>query len=155
MRRTAFTFLFAVLFLAGCDSMPEGVRQRFEAPQPQVRVYPASQQTVFEAAQHAVRQIGFRTTRTGAAQGIINAISDIQPANALGEARQYSLEVRLNSQDTGHTEVAVVLREQQESASFAGATDIPLRQHGLYESYFAALETDLRPKEAVPAAPSK
>ena len=136
---------------AGCDSMPEGVRQRFASPEPHIRVFQAAEPAVFEAAQRAVRDIGFRTTHSGQAQGVINAISEIQPANALGEARQYALEARLHAYEPGRTEVSIVFREQQESSSFSGATDIPLRQHGLYDSYFNAIDATLGPKPAAPA----
>lgn len=142
MRFLSCGLIFALLGLAGCDSMPEGMRQRF-APQPQIRVIQAEEPAVFEAAQHAVKEIGFRVTRSGRAQGVVNGISEIQPANALGEARQYVVEVKLQSFESGRTEVSVLFREQQESSSFAGATDIPLRQHGLYDSYFNAVQAAL------------
>lgn len=142
MRHLVFGFLSAILLLSGCDSMPDGMRQRV-APQPQVRVYEADSHIVFDAAVRGAKQLGLKVTRSGAAQGIVRAISEIQPANALGEARQYSLEAKLQPLESGRTEVAVIVREQQESSSFAGATDIPLRQHGLYDSYFAAIAASL------------
>jgi hypothetical protein len=149
MRHLALGLFSVLLLLAGCDSMPEGMRQRV-APQPQVQVFEADSHVVFDAAQRAAKQMGFRVTRSGAGQGIINAISEIQPANALGEARQYSLEVRLQPLDSGRTEVALIVREQQESSSFAGATDIPLKQHGLYDSYFAAVRGALASRRTAP-----
>lgn len=156
MRILAFAYVSVLLMVSGCDSMPDRVRDRFAAPQPQIRVFNADQRTVYEAAQRAVRSIGFHITRHGEAKGLINAMSEIQPANALGEARQYALEVKLQSYESGRTEVAVVFREQQESSSFAGATDLPLRDHGLYDSYFNALEAGLPVKApAEPAVPVK
>lgn len=136
--------------------MPGRVRERFSAPQPQIRVFNGDQKAVYEAAQRAVRSIGFHITRHGEAKGTITAMSEIQPANALGEARQYALDVKLQSYESGRTEVAVVFREQQESSSFSGATDIPLREHGLYDSYFNAIQAGLPVRTpATPAAPVK
>jgi len=78
------------------------------------------------------------------AQGIINAHSRLQPAGTFGKAHQYTMEVRLQSLDPGKTDVSVVLREQEESTSFAGATDLVLREHALYQSFFAAVERALK-----------
>ncbi len=131
--------LFALTF-TGCGSMPSRVRERFQAAQPQIRSFDADQRRVFDAAKLAMQQIDFRVTRSGAAQGVINGLSRIDAGESFGKARQYAMDVRLTSVEPGRTDVAVVLREQEESSSFAGATDIPLRAHGLYDSFFAALE---------------
>lgn len=146
--RSCFLLGFAavVLATAGCDSLdsvPTRVRERFEAPQPQVRTYEANSRTVFDAAVAAVRRIDFRVLRSGAAQGTIHAISRIQPGDSFGTGRQYSLDVRIREIDPDRTEVSVVLREQEESTSFAGATDLPVREHGLYGSYYEAIAREL------------
>ena len=145
------------LAVAGCesvDSLPTRVRERFEAPQPKTRVYQAEQRAVFDAAERAMKRIGFTVSRAGAAQGIIRAHSPLRSGNGFGVARQYSLEVRVQSFDPGVTQVAVVLREQEESESFAGATDIPLKEHALYGSYFGGLEDELGVKGTEVGAPS-
>ena len=50
------------------------------------------------------------------------------------------------------TELAVLLREQVEGvlSSGAGATDTPLRDHGLYETFFAGLRKTLTDKSSPP-----
>jgi hypothetical protein len=135
------------LALVGCESgnaMPARMRDRFQAPQAKVKVFAAERPVVFDAAREAMRQLDFQISRSGMAQGIINAHSRLQPAGSFGKARQYTMEVSLHSYEPGKTEVAVVLREQEESSSFAGATDMPIREHGLYTSFFAALEGVLK-----------
>jgi hypothetical protein len=139
------------LVFVGCESgntMPGRIRERFEAPQAKIKVFEAERPAVFDAALEAVHQLDFQVSRSGMAQGIINAHSRLQAGGSFGKARQYTMEVRLNSFEPGKTEVGVVLREQEESSSFAGATDIPIREHALYNSFFAALERVLKIKGA-------
>lgn len=133
------------LMVGGCESgeLPTRLRERFEAPQPKTRVYAAEQRAVFEAAQRAVKRIDFVVSRAGAAQGTIKGHSPLRSGDGFGIARQHSIDVRVQSFEAGSTQVAVVLREQEESESFKGATDIPLREHALYNAFFGALEAEL------------
>jgi hypothetical protein len=142
---TLATFALAFL-LAGCDSVSERISARFEPVPPKARTYPAEQKVVFEAAQAAVRRIDFQLSRSASAQGIVDGISRIQPGDSFRDAKQHSIAVRIHAYEPGRTQVEVLVREQQESADFAGATNLPLREHGLYDSYFAALEQALREK---------
>jgi len=148
-------FLFITLIslglaLNGCDSMPARVRERFEPAQPKNKVFNADARAVFAAAQAALKAIDFQVTRAGFAQGIVAGISRIESGESFGKGRQFALDVRIRSIEPAQTEVAVVLREQEESASFSGATDIPLREHALYEAYFSALDRALHEKSAAP-----
>jgi hypothetical protein len=158
--RTSLLIMFAssVLALVGCEAsspLSTRVRERFNAPQPKTQVFAADPRAVFEAAQAAMRQLDFQVSRAGVAQGILNGHSRLMPGDSFGKARQYVMEVRLHSYEPGKTEVSAILREQEESSSFAGATDIPLREHGLYGSFFAGVEQALREKagSAPPAKP--
>ena len=135
--------------------MPDRMRDRFSAPQPKTQTFDADQRAVFEAAQTAMRRLDFQISRSGLAQGILNAHSHLQAGDSFGKARQYTLEVRLHSYEPGKTEVSAVLREQEESTSFAGATDLPIREHGLYSSFFAALEQALKDRAGQTAEPAK
>ncbi len=148
----AFLLGVCTLVLAGCDSVPAHVRQRFAAPEPQVRTYESAERAVFDAAQVALRRMDFQVSRAGAAQGIINAISRIQPGATFGTGRQYTFEIRLRESEPQRTQVSVVLREQEESTSFAGATDIPLRQHALYDSFFSGVTQVLTERAKAPPA---
>lgn len=134
------------LLLAGCESsdlLPERMAERFQAPTPKVQNFDGDEHAVFEAAKAAVKAIGFRVTRAGAAQGVIRGISDVQAGDAINNARQYTIEIHLRPGTGSTTEVSVLLREQEESKAFSGATDLPLKEHGLYGSYFAALASAL------------
>lgn len=140
-------FSAAALLLAGCESsggFSSRVRERFEAPVPQKRVFEVDQRTVFFAAQAALKRMDYRLTRTAAARGQIRAVSEIQAGDSLRDARQYEFDITVTDLADQKTEVAVVLHEQQESASFSGATDVPLRQHGLYDSFFEMLAAVLK-----------
>lgn len=156
--RTSLALLVAILCFgfAGCDStdsLPSRVMERFEAPRPKVRVYQGEQRVVFAAAVNATKNVGFVVSRSRAAQGLIRAHSPLHPGNGFGVAKQHSFEIHVDSFEPGRTEVSVLLREQEESESFAGATDIPLREHGLYESYFAALDALLAQQGAPVGVP--
>jgi hypothetical protein len=158
MRVSLLSVFLAVTSLAftGCgsggDAMPSRMRERFEPAQPQVQVFDAERPEVFEATLSAMRQLDFTVSRSRMAQGIIHAHSRLHSAGAFGKARQYTFEVRLYSYEPGKTEVSVILREQEESASFAGATDLVLREHGLYGSFFDAVERTLKERGAAEVA---
>jgi hypothetical protein len=96
--------------------------------------------------------MGFQLSRTAEAQGIIDAFSHIRPGDGPREARQYTFEIRLIALGPTETEVSVLLREQVEGvlSSGAGATDAPLRDHGLYESFFATLRKTLAENTSPP-----
>lgn len=159
MRRFATVLIASLgLALAGCesmDSLPSRVRERFEPVQAQVREFPGDTRTVFFAAQAAMRRIDFQLTRTAQARGIVDGRSALHSGETFGKAQQYTLSVRIEEGESGRTQVSAVLRSQEESDSFAGATDVPLRQHGLYEAFFAALEQVLKEGFAPPPAPGK
>lgn len=149
--------LLTTAVFSGCDStdsVPHHMRERFAPPQPKTRIFEADARAIFEAAQLAVKRLDFQVSRAGFAQGLIKGYSRLQSGDTFGKARQLTIEVRLQPVDSTKTEVAVVLREQAESASFAGATDLPLREHALYDSYFAALEQALREKTGAAIAPA-
>jgi hypothetical protein len=140
------------LLFTGCDAInaPRSWRERF-APEPQVRVYDAEQAAVFAAARAALLRMDFTIGRSRPKQGALVALSALHPGDTFGRAQQYSLEVTVRPADEpGRTEVAVLLRQQEESSSFSGATEVPVAQHGLYDSFFAALEAALPAKEAIP-----
>ncbi len=128
------------------------MHERFDAPQPKTRIIEGDSHAIFEAARVAVRRLDFQVSKAAFAQGIINGHSALRSGDTFGKASQMSIEVRLHSYDAGKTEVAVLLREQEESASFAGATNLPLREHALYGAYFSALEQALHENVSAPSS---
>jgi len=146
VRLLAGALLGLVLGVAGCesgDAISEHISERI-APQPKTQTFDGDQRVVFDAAVAAVKAIDFRVTKAGAAQGLVQGISDIMGANTAGGARQFTIEVRVRSYDAKTSEVAVLLRIQEESQAFSGATDLPLKDHALYESFFEALQQALK-----------
>jgi hypothetical protein len=132
--------LTAALFVAGCESLPDRVTQRFAAPVPQERVLELPAEKVFFAVQQALVRLNYQLTKTAQAQGIINAQSRLLPTERFGSSDQYVFEVRLRALDGGATSVSAVLFEQSEGQFRAGATSTPVREHGRYESFFETLE---------------
>jgi hypothetical protein len=143
------------LLFAGCDAIPSRVQDRFSAIPPKTQVVGGAQREVFYAAQGALKKMDFQLSRTAEAQGIVNGFSRIRSGDGPRESRQYSFEIRLNGLGPVETEVSVLLREQIEGGVSLGigATDQPLRQHGLYDAFFATLKKTLADRSAPPPAP--
>ena len=148
MKRLLLPLVCATLLLAGCDSLSSRVHERFATVPPQTRVFEASPRAVFEAGQLAMKRLDFVLTRTAFAQGIITGFSRIQTSDSFRDSRQFKLEMRLHEAGPGRTEVAVLLHEQESTAGRGLGIDTILREHGLYGSYFDALEQALKEKIA-------
>ena len=148
---TAILIVLGSVMLTGCDSIEPipSWQDRF-APEPQMQVFAGDQQTVFNAARAALDQIDFTVTRARMNQGVLEAHSGLHAGDTFGRAQQYTMSIKIRPADEpGKTEVAVRLRQQEESSSFAGATDRPIAHHGLYDSFFSALKESLSaPSEA-------
>jgi len=143
-----------VALVAGCDSMSSRMQERFAPASPKAQVVSAAEAAVFGAAQATLKQLDFQVSRTAQAQGIVNGFSRIHAGDSPRENRQLSIEIRLHAMGPAQTEVEVWLREQVEGglAGSNGATDQPLREHGLYDVFFATLQKTLANP---PAAPTK
>ncbi len=142
--------LVGSLGLAGCDSMPTRVSERFAAPQPKLQVFQGSANATFAATQAALRRLDFTVTTSALAQGKIEARSRIIPGDSLGGARQYTFSLQLSGAAEGPTEVAAVLKEGTEGDFRAGPTAAALREHGLYSALFAGIEAALKGGAAAP-----
>ena len=149
--------LGCALFFAGCEAIPSRVQDRFSTIPPKTQVVAGAQRDVFYAAQGALKRMDFQVSRAAEAQGIVNGFSRIRSGDGLRESRQYSFEIRLHGLGPVETEVAVLLREQIEGgvSSGIGATDQPLRQHGLYDAFFATLKKTLAEKSSPPPEDKK
>jgi len=150
--RAVFSCLLAVTCFAGCAAVADRMQDRFATVSPKLKVLPGSSREVFYAAQGTLKQMDFQFSRTAEAQGIITAFSRIRAGDGPREARQYTFELRLVALGPAQTEVSVLLREQIEGSlsAGAGATDSPLRDHGLYESFFAGLRQALADRSSPP-----
>ncbi|MDD3181045.1 MAG: hypothetical protein PHQ04_11965 [Opitutaceae bacterium] len=131
----------AALMIAGCSSV--SLPKRFAAVPPQTRVIKSDAPQAYDAALAAAKQLGFRYVRGGPKTGELEAISEIQRGGPLLPARQFTIHVHLRAVSDTETEVAVLLHEVNEIAEGdfrSGATRQPLRDHGLYDAYFAGIE---------------
>ena len=143
--------LLGIMLLAGCDSMPERVRDRFSAVPPKEQVFEGDVPTVYVAAQQAFKRLDFVLTHSN--QGRIEAVSRIHTSAAFADSRQLVADLRLNDGGPGKTLVELSLTEQVESQSFGGTGKEPLRDNGFFATYFATLQQVLQ--EQAVSAPDK
>jgi hypothetical protein len=138
----ALLALVGLALAAGCESVSREWRDRREGAPMKVHEVDGERRTVYHAAQAAVRRIGFVLQRSSISEGLVVGQSAIQPGDPTRSARQYRLEVRLVEIDANRVEVGLLLIEQAEGGVLRGA-EKRLREHGLYESYFEALQAVL------------
>lgn len=134
------------LFLTGCESVNSAagsVKERWGLRNNgRVRVIEAEQRPVFDASVAAVKKMGFRITSSGAAQGKIDAVGDLQTDNSLRGSRQVTVKVRIEGRGAG-CEVHLFLSEIIEDDYNKGAgmgTETPLADTPLYEVFFREVE---------------
>jgi hypothetical protein len=145
MNARGFTLvsIAVMLALAGCESLSSRISERFATVPPKLKSFEAGNTDVFLAAQYVLKQMDYTLTRTAVAQGIVNAKSRVIPADSLGGARQFTVELALSGPAAGPTEVAMLLRQGVEGDFRAGPQQETLREHGLYGAFFSALEKAL------------
>lgn len=151
-RRPALSVLIVAVCLGftGCEStrndFAAGVREKFSGPIYKTRVFTGDTRSVFEAARDTAKQLGFRITREGAAQGVIEGLSGLDSDATLRGARQRTIKVRLDSVAAGGTEVGVLFTEVVEDDFGKGAgqgTETSLRDSPLYESFWTGMTGQL------------
>jgi hypothetical protein len=147
--------LLCLTFLAGCEMLPTRVTDRFVPIEPQEREIEAERPVVFQAVQLAFKKIGFRVDRALEAQGIVVARSGLRSDDAFVGVRQYEFDIKLRDFGDGVTKLSVRLHEQIEGEVKAGATSQVLRDHGLYDSFYTALDEALKEGADAPAPAAK
>ena len=146
LSRVALIAVVSCLAFAGCEStrhgIASGVREKFSGPTYERRIFAGESGAVFESAKAVVTDMGFRITRAGAAQGVIEGVSGISSDDRLRGSRQRTIKVRLGSASEGGVEVAVLFTEIVEDDFNKGAglgTEASLRGHPLYAVFFEGL----------------
>jgi hypothetical protein len=145
--------LVAAIFLAGagCDEVTEPLQEEISsAARPEVRVFSADQRTTYDSARAALGQIGFHFVRGGPAGGELEALSGLETGDTEGSTEQFSLKVRLSPTPEG-TEVSLWFKEiiEGDSEHRQGfATETPMKDTPLYETYFRAIQQGLGKGEA-------
>ncbi len=151
MKISIFATLCLSVLLAGCESMSSRMEERFSSVPPHTRTFAADRRAVFEAAQVAVKNVGLLLGRTSLAKGRIEAYAPIRAGDATSDARQTTMQIDLTETNAGETEVALLVSEQKEGGFPGGVSEQPLREHSLYETYFAVLQQVLAENGAVKA----
>lgn len=151
----SLSFALLCLLLAGCESMPtmkERVRDRFAAVVPKVSVYEGDTRTVYLAAQAAFKRLDYTVTRANLGGLRIEAVSRINTSAAFRDSRQLIATVKIAEVGLHQSEVTLQLREQLEGEGLGGASELALREHGFYETYFTVLQQVLAEEGAARAA---
>lgn len=144
----ALLLVASSLFLAGCESLNERVRDRFAEVPPKTLAVEADAKTAYYAVQAAFKRLDFNLTRSSLAQGNVEAASRIDRSAAFADSRQLIAQVTVASPADGKCEIALRLTEQVESQGMGAPSERPLREHGFYETYFAVLQQVLSEQKA-------
>ena len=148
------------LLLAGCEQMPESLRDRMpggSGAQPHIRAFPADPKATFAAARTALDQMGYRVTGGGPAQGRISALSDVSRGDWPGSSHQFSLQAEFHpTLDGSGTEVSVRMTEviEDDSVNHQGqGTETALMDTPLVEVFFHGIQQNLPVQGSPPPAP--
>jgi outer membrane protein assembly factor BamA len=152
MKTFAFISLCAATLLGGCDSMSSRVHERFADVPPHTRIFAAPRRVVFDAAKVAVKNIDLLVGRTSVSQGTIEAYAPIRTGDSVSDTRQTTMTITLAETDAGATEVSLLVFEQTEGNFPGGVSQQALREHSLYELYYAALQQVLQDSGAIKAS---
>jgi uncharacterized lipoprotein YajG len=150
MRILASFALCASALLAGCDSMPSRVQDRFTAVPPKMQTFAGSLEKVQQAAAQAFKRLDFVVTRNKVTQ--LEAVSRINTSMAFADSRQLEAKVHLSEAGPGQTEVEITLREEVVSQSFGGTHQQDMRNHSFFALYFAMIQQVLQEEAGSPPA---
>lgn len=137
--RSTILFL-AILALAGCESVTERVHERFTSVQPKTQVFSGDEGAIRGAVLVTFKRLEFVVNRTTGDDDGIEAFGRIRHGELLGDNRQLAAVVHLRGAGPGQTEVQILLSEEVENAAAGAPTEQPLREHGLYGTFFDTLQ---------------
>jgi len=147
--------LVACLGFFGCEAVRSdfsaGVREKIHGPVFQTHVFAATQREVFDAARASIVDMGYKITRSGAAQGVIEAYNAIATGETLRMTRQLRLQVRISPVAEG-CEIAALFTEMLENDFNKGpgrATENAVKNTSLYDVLFGRIAGQL-PKPGAP-----
>lgn len=144
MKNLALLFGGVAILLAGCESMSTRLAGRFANVPPHTRTFAVDQKTVYYAAQTALRKTGLQLGRTSIAKWSIDGHAPVRSSTATSDARQTTIEIRLFETETLETRVEVLVWEHTEGGFPGSVSEQALREHSLYELYYAALQQVLQ-----------
>ena len=147
---TLFFLGVIALGFAGCETVRNDVRERFAAPQYQLKVVKVDQHKAYEVARAALVKMNYIFERGGPAQGLIHAVGPIDTRVAgQGTARQLWFDAKLSPALEGGTKIEVLFSEMVEDdfnkRPGQGALT-PLRDAPVYEVFFSYIDEVLKAK---------
>jgi hypothetical protein len=150
MKTFTLIALCAAALLAGCESMPGRVQERFAAVPPKMQTFAVSQDKAYSAAQLAFKRLDFMLTRHNPSR--LEAVSRINTSAAFADARQLVVNVHLQESGPGQTDVELTLREEVSSKSVGGTRQQAMREHSFFALYFATLQQVLQEQGDFPGS---
>lgn len=144
MRLLASLLFVSALFLSGCESVSENMRERFNPVPPKVQQFDGDLRTVFTAAQLAFKRLDFVLTDSSGAPARLEASSRIVTSESMGDSRQLVVTLRLHGAGEGKTEVEALVSLQVANSSLGGSSAQNKREHGFYERFFATMQEVLQ-----------
>lgn len=148
----------ASVLITSCRSNVTNLQQKFRPTYHAITVE-ADHRTAYDAARSALTQMGYRITASGAAQGKIEAISNIDHSGLQSTARQFTASVRFNVAPANNTAIQILFTEIQEDAFNSRdsmGTKQPLASsplYGVFEMYVNAAIKQAAPEKAPSTAP--
>ena len=150
MKTFTLIALCAAALLAGCESMPSRVQERFAAVPPKTQTFAVTQDKAYAAAQLAFKRLDFMLTRHNPSR--LEAVSRINTSAAFADARQLVVNVHLQESGPGQTDVELTLREEVSSKSVGGTRQQAMREHSFFGLYFATLQQVLQEQGDLPGS---
>ncbi len=102
--------------------------------------------------QTAFKRLDYVLTRSSASDLRVEAASRINTSTVFRDSRQIVAAVELAVVGPNQIEVGLRLLEAMEAPGIGGPNEVPLREHGFYETYFAVLDGVVREQAAAAAA---
>lgn len=132
--------LSLMLLLVGCESLPQNMRERFAPVPPRLATFDADARSVYFAAQIAFKRLDYTLVRSSISGFRIEAASRINSSAAFQDSRQLVAYLAIEDIGPAQSEVSMRLVEQLEGRGIGGSSELALREHGFYETYFAVLK---------------
>jgi len=149
MRIDRLFLLLACVLVAGCETMPD----RFAAVPPQIITVNGGVDEVYVAAQKTFKRLDFVLTRS--VMGRVEAASSIKTSVTFGDSKQVVARVRITQAGPGKSQVELSVTEEVSSKSLGGTRQQALREHSLFQIYFATLQQVLQERAVEQAAEKK
>ncbi|HVU17443.1 MAG TPA: hypothetical protein VHD32_10985 [Candidatus Didemnitutus sp.] len=155
MRTFTLVAAISVLLLAGCDSVSDSIQNGFSGNAAHSRTYHGQAQDLSAAVVLAMKRLDFNVTSPGGAGDHIEASGRIQHSDGLSGSRQLIADVKLVGAGPGETEVQILLTEQSDDGTATGRSEKPVKDSGLYGTFFDTIKQVLAETYSPTAAPTE